>query len=135
MAGNETIRKLLIVDDEKLIADTMSAIFSARGYAVRVAYTPDRAIEIIADWEPHLAIVDVMLPLMNGIDFSIVLKAKYPACNILLFSGQPDTGKLLEEALNKGHRFEVLAKPLHPALILERVENLLSSAEPLTDTE
>jgi DNA-binding response OmpR family regulator len=133
MAWNETIRKLLVVDDEKLIADTMSAIFSARGYAVQVAYTAERAIEIIAAWEPHLAIVDVMLPLMNGIDFSIMLKANYPRCNILLFSGQPNTSALVEEALKKGYSFEVLAKPLHPVFILERVENLLSSVEPLTD--
>jgi DNA-binding response OmpR family regulator len=74
-----------------------------------------------------------MLPLMNGIDFSIVLKSNYPTCGILLFSGQPDSGVLLEEAVKNGHSFEVLAKPLHPAFVLERVQNLLSSTNPLTD--
>jgi DNA-binding response OmpR family regulator len=133
MPGNTTIRNLLVVDDEKMIADTLAAIFLTRGYAVQVAYTAERAIEIIAAWEPHVAIVDVMLPLMNGIDFSIVLKSNYPNCGILLFSGQPDSGALLEEAAKKGHSFEMLAKPLHPAFVLERVGKLLPSAEPLTD--
>jgi DNA-binding NtrC family response regulator len=134
MSGNGSIRGILIVDDEASIADTLAAIFSTRGYAVKVAYSAEQAIEIIAAWEPELAIVDVMLPLMNGIDFSIALKSNYPKSNVLLFSGQPDTGALLEEALKKGHSFEVLAKPLHPTYIIDRVENLLAlSREPLTD--
>jgi DNA-binding NtrC family response regulator len=134
MSENGSIRRILIVDDEASIADTLAAIFSTRGYAVKVAYSAEQAIEIIAGWEPELAIVDVMLPLMNGIDFSIALKDNYPKSNVLLFSGQPDTGALLEEALKKGHSFEVLAKPLHPTYIIDRVENLLAlSREPLTD--
>jgi DNA-binding response OmpR family regulator len=133
MLGNGSTRKVLIVDDEVAIADTLAAILATRGYAVQTAYSAEKAVETIAGWAPDLAIVDVMLPLMNGIDFSIVLKANYPRCNILLFSGQPDTTALLEEALEKGHSFEILAKPLHPAFILERVDNLLSSAGPLTD--
>ena len=134
MPGNGTVRKILIVEDEISIADTLALILSTRGYQVQVAYTAERAIEIIAGWAPDVAIVDVMLPLMNGIDFSIVLKANYPACSIMLFSGQPDTGALLEEALKKGHRFEILAKPLHPALLLDTVENLFSARQqPLTE--
>src|ERR1700677_4367313 len=134
MPGNGPVRKILIVEDETSIADTLAVILSTRGYRVQVAYTAERAIEIIAEGAPDVAVVDVMLPLMNGIDFSIVLKANHPACSIMLFSGQPDTGALLEEALKRGHRFEILAKPLHPAFLLDTVENLLSTRqEPLTD--
>jgi CheY-like chemotaxis protein len=134
MPGNGTVRRILVVDDEARIADTLAAILSTRGYSVETAYSAERAIEIISGWEPDVAIVDVMLPLMNGIDFSIVLKDNYPKCEILLFSGQPNTSALLEEALKKGHSFEVLAKPLHPTYILDRLDNLLaSSREPMTD--
>jgi DNA-binding response OmpR family regulator len=134
MPGNAAVRKILIVEDEASIADTLAVILSTRNYQVKVAYTAEKAIEIIAEWAPDVAIVDVMLPLMNGIEFSIVLKANYPACSIMLSSGQPDTGALLEEALKRGHRFEILAKPLHPAFLLDTVENLLSARQdPLTD--
>jgi len=101
MPGNGAIRGILIVEDEASIADTLAVILSTRGYAVQVAYSAEKAIEIIAVWRPDLAIVDVMLPQMNGIDFSIVLKDNYPGCNIILFSGQPDTSALLEEALKR----------------------------------
>jgi DNA-binding response OmpR family regulator len=134
MAGNGTINKILIVDDEPPIADTLALILRSRGYEVKAVYSAEEAIETIAVWAPQLAIVDVMLPLMNGIDLSIVLKANHAGCEILLFSGQPDTGPLLEEALRKGHRFEVLTKPLHPGFLLERVQMLLGTwREPFTD--
>jgi DNA-binding response OmpR family regulator len=134
MPGNAAIRGILIVEDEASIADTLAVILSTRGYAVQVAYSAEKAIEIIAGWRPDLALVDVMLPQMNGIDFSIVLKDNYPACSIILFSGQPDTSALLEEALKKGHSFEILAKPLHPTFVLDRINNLLSTCqEPLSD--
>jgi DNA-binding response OmpR family regulator len=134
MSGNAAIRRVLIVEDEACIADTLAVILSTRGYAVQVAYSAEKAIEIIAVWRPDLAVVDVMLPQMNGIDFSIILKDNYPNCGIMLFSGQPDTSALLEEALKKGHSFEVLAKPLHPSFVLDTIDNLLSTTqEPLTD--
>jgi FixJ family two-component response regulator len=78
--------------------------------------------------------MDVMLPQMNGIDLAIVLKANYPGCRVILFSGQPDTSRLLDEALKKGHRFDILAKPIHPGFILDTVSNLFASpAEPIAD--
>src|SRR5580698_11558316 len=86
MAGNGTIHRVLIVDDEPPIADTLALILRARGYEVRAVYSAEDAIETIAVWSPQLAIVDVMLPMMNGIDFSIVLKANHPGCEILLFT-------------------------------------------------
>jgi DNA-binding NtrC family response regulator len=107
----------------------LALIFSSHGYDVRVAYSAETAIEVLAEWPPALCIVDVMLPLMNGIKFAIVLKANYPACRVVLFSGQPDTSRLLEAALKEGYRFEIFAKPLHPTLILDTVTDLLSSSQ------
>jgi DNA-binding NtrC family response regulator len=127
------VRTILIVEDEATIADTLALILSTRGYEVQVAYSAEKAVEILSAWEPHFAVVDVMLPLMNGIDFSIVLKDNYPECRVLLSSGQPDTSLLLEEALKKGHHFDILAKPLHPTYILDAVENAASDQDPIAD--
>jgi DNA-binding NtrC family response regulator len=126
MPGSSPIRKILIVEDEAAIADTLAIILSTRGYQVQVAYAAEKAIEIIAVWQPNLAVVDVMLPQMNGIDFSIILKDNYPACRVLLFSGQPDAGALIQEALKKGHEFPILAKPVHPDQMLHTIEGLLA---------
>jgi DNA-binding NtrC family response regulator len=118
-------RKILIVDDEGKVTETLGLIFSTRGYEVRVACSAEQAIETLAEWKPDLAIVDVMLPQMNGIEFGIALKSNYPECHLLLFSGHPDTGALLDGAREQGHNFDILAKPLKPSYILSAVYNLL----------
>lgn len=119
-------RRILIVDDEANIADTLALIFKIRHYEVRVAYSAESAIELIAKWRPELSILDVMLPGMNGIDLAIAIKANYPACHVMLFSGHANTSMLLEEAGKKGHKFEVLAKPVYPDVMLDRASELLS---------
>ncbi|MGA8743292.1 MAG: response regulator, partial [Terracidiphilus sp.] len=121
--------RILIVDDEAAIADTLVLIFQLQHYEMRVAYSAEQAIEVIAEWRPDLAILDVMLPEMNGIDLAIVIKANYPCCHVLLFSGHANTAMLLEEAGRKGYQFEVLAKPVHPSLMLERSFFLLATPD------
>ena len=119
-------RKILIVDDEQTIADTLSLIFASNGYEARTAYSAELALEILEEWRPDLAVIDVVLPGMNGIEFAIFLKASYPGCHFLLFSGQPGTSGLLEDAKKKGHIFEILAKPLHPTFMLSTVSEMLA---------
>jgi CheY-like chemotaxis protein len=120
-------RKIIVVDDERTIADTLALIFSSNGYEARSAYSAEEALEMIEEWRPDVVIVDVVLPGMNGIEFAIFLRASYPDIHFLLFSGQPGTGGLLEEAKKKGHLFEILAKPLHPSFMLATVANMLSA--------
>jgi DNA-binding NtrC family response regulator len=117
--------KVLIVDDERTIADTFALIFSGGGYETRTAYTAEQSIEIIAEWLPDLAIIDVVLPQMNGIDLAILLRTQCPACRLMLMSGQWITGDLLAEAAKKGYKFDILAKPVHPTVVLESALNLL----------
>lgn len=127
MQGLPGSRKIMVVDDEETIADTLALIFSSNGYDARTAYSAEQALEVIEEWRPDLAIIDVVLPGMNGIEFAIFLKASYPDVHFLLFSGQPGTGTLLEDAKRKGHLFEILAKPLHPTFMLATVANMLTS--------
>ena len=129
MPKQRSQRRILVVDDERAIADTLALIFKTQHYEARATYSADGAIELLAEWRPDLAILDVMLPAMNGIDLAIVIKANYPACHVLLFSGNANTAILLEEAGRKGHQFEVLAKPVHPNVMLERASDLLGSMD------
>lgn len=116
--------RVLIVDDENAVADTLAMVFSAEGYDARIAYSAEQATEIVSQWEPRLAIVDVVLPGTNGIDFAIQLKSSYLACRIVLFSGDQMAATLLQEALAKGHEFTILPKPVHPSFFLEEATRL-----------
>lgn len=115
-----------MVDDEPSVAETLELILLRRGYEVRVANSAETAIETIATWAPDLAIVDVMLPRMNGIELGIALQDNYPKCRLLLMSGYPGTIELLEEAQDRGYSFEILPKPLHPTSILEMVSGAVT---------
>lgn len=126
MKGIGAPRGILIVDDDPAITETLSVIFEKHGYQVRCAHSAETAIEIIARWEPDLAILDVMLPQMNGIDLAMVLKANRPACHLVLFSGHAGTPALMEEAAKRGNMFEILAKPVHPLFMLDFVASLFA---------
>jgi len=124
VVGGEKHR-VLVVDDEPVIADTLALIFSRSGYQGRAAYSAEEALVLIPEWRPELAILDVYLPKMNGIELAIWMKAEYPECRVSLFSGQPGAGDLLAAA---GHKFEILAKPMHPSEILGVASRLLRSS-------
>lgn len=118
--------KVLIVDDESVVADSLALVFSTQGYDTRVAYSAEQAADIISQWEPRLIILDVMLPGMNGIDFAIQLKTLCPTCRVLLFSGDQNTANLLQAAQIKGHEFTILPKPVDPRIFLDEAARLAS---------
>lgn len=126
MAAVDAGRRILIVDDEQEVTDSLSAILTKHDYEVRVANTGEAAVETIAAWQPDLAIVDVVLPQMNGIDLAMVVRDTHPFCRVVMFSGQQTTQALLEEAAKKGHLFEILAKPVHPMFMLDYVSSRLA---------
>jgi DNA-binding response OmpR family regulator len=121
------LRRILIVEDERVVADTLGQILRAHGYAIQIAYSAEAAIDLLMWWAPDLAILDVMLPKMNGIELAMVLKKHFPACGILLFSGQPSVEALVENAKRDGHQFDILAKPVHPSVMLDAVSAMLSA--------
>ncbi len=116
---------LLVVDDEPTVADTLALIFANHRYQVRIAYSAEQALELVREWVPSLAIVDVCLPAMNGVDFSILLLAIHPECRVLLYSGRPESADLVAQAAAAGHSFEILAKPAPPDQMLLRAAQLL----------
>jgi DNA-binding response OmpR family regulator len=72
--------RVLIVDDESVIADTLVIIFSNVGYDARAVYSAEQALALVkeGEWLPQAAIVDVCLPAMHGIDLAILLKGLCP---------------------------------------------------------
>jgi DNA-binding NtrC family response regulator len=118
--------KLLILADERIIAETLAMIFNGSGYEARPAYSVEHALEIIAEWEVAIAIVEV-IPAMNGIDLGILLKASRPSIKVMLMSGQNVAGDLVGDAAKQGHAFEILAKPIQIPELLGVAARLLGA--------
>lgn len=113
--------RVLVVDDESMIADTVTKILSLSGYAATAAYDGEDALESALLEPPQLMITDVMLPGMNGIELAITMQRIYPECKILLFSGQASTADLMTSAKGAGHHFTLLSKPMPPQDLLAAV--------------
>ena len=61
---------------------------------------------------------------MSGIELAIRLKSVLPTCKVLLMSGNNSTAALLEKAVKRGHSFDILAKPVHPSVILDHLKSI-----------
>jgi CheY-like chemotaxis protein len=118
---------ILIVDDERIIADTLSMILSRSGFSTMTAYDGLEGLEIARCLPPDLIISDVVMPGMSGVELAIAIAQTIPTCKILLFSGQAATVDLLEKARDAGHSFTTLAKPVHPTDMLKRVYECLAT--------
>jgi len=121
--GSKLKPKVLVVDDERVIADTLAIILNQHGYDASPVYTGTAAVERARAVKPDLIISDVIMPDMNGIEAAINIRRFLPECKILLFSGQAATANLLDSARVQGHEFEILAKPIHPQDLLAKLKS------------
>ncbi len=123
MAEPSTKPKVLVADDERVIADTLAIILNQSGFEARAVYSGERAVETASSWKPDMLISDVIMTDLNGVDAAIQVRSLLPKCKILLFSGQAATADLLDRARGQGHEFEILAKPVHPQDLLARLRS------------
>ena len=121
MSENTHKPKVLVADDERVIADTLAMILNQSGFQAQVAYTGEKALEMAAEYRPEMLISDVIMAGLNGIDAAIKIREILPNIKILLFSGQAATADLLEKARERGYEFEILAKPVHPQDLLAKL--------------
>jgi DNA-binding NtrC family response regulator len=112
---------VLVVDDEVVIADTLTTILAQHGVAAMTAYDGFSALEIARTIPPDLLLADVVMPDISGIDVAISIKKDVPDCTILLFSGQAATAGLLAKAGKGWCDFELLLKPIHPEKLLKLI--------------
>jgi CheY-like chemotaxis protein len=115
--------KVLVADDEQVIANTLAIILNQAGFEAKAVYSGEKAIEALDSFEPDMLISDVIMTGMTGIEAAIQTRQKLPKCKILLFSGQAATADLLEKARSEGHEFEILAKPVHPTDLLAKLRS------------
>ena len=114
-------RKVIVVDDDQVIANALAIILNQAGFETRAVFSGEQAIELLESFQPEMLIADVVMSGMTGIEAAIAIRNKLPKCNILLFSGQAATAELLEQARTQGLEFEILAKPVHPSDLLEKL--------------
>lgn len=115
--------RVLVVDDEHVIADTLCAILKLAGFQASATYSGKDAIALAKSTRPDFVISDVAMPGINGIEAVIQIQSILPDCKILLFSGHAGTVDLLQDARERGYDFDIVAKPFHPDELIARLSS------------
>ncbi len=117
--------RVLIVDDERYVADTLVAMLRREGYEAIAAYDGCDALEQAIHLKPELVISDVHLSKLNGIDAVIQIQRMFPDCKALLFSVNKTIARLALGSLNQAVGFEILQKPVRPQDVLEKIKSVV----------
>lgn len=111
--------RVLVVDDEKIVADSYALILQLENYDARAVYSAEDAVAILPAFNPKIVVSDIVMGAMSGFDLAIYLAEHYPACRVILVSGfafhEPEVARTIK------HGFEFLTKPVHPADLLARL--------------
>jgi CheY-like chemotaxis protein len=124
--SSNPVPRVFVVDDEHVIASTLAAILKMHGYSATYFTSPVEALAAARSTVPDLLISDVAMPGISGIDLAIQMKAQYPTCKVLLFSGQAASFDLLEDARVRGHDFDLLLKPVPPTEFLLEIGKMVN---------
>ncbi len=122
--GKSRPTRVLIIDDEQLIADTLARILNLSGFSAHAVYSGDDALNALRSDCPDIVLTDVRMPGRNGIETAVSIRARCPAIRVVLFSGQAGTSDLIERAQRDGHGFELWSKPIHPRELIRRLQAL-----------
>ncbi len=117
------MNNILVCDDEKDIVEALKIYLSAEGYNVIAAYNGKEAVDIIeSNKDIHLVLLDVMMPIMDGITAISLIRKSSNVPVILLTAKSEDTDKIL--GLNIGAD-DYITKPFNPVEMLARVHSQL----------
>ena len=121
-SGENGRLNILVVDDEQLVADSLVRVLNRVGFNAFPLYSGSDAVEQATQRPYDVLICDVVMAGMTGIDAAIEICKAIPNCKVLLMSGDPLTMDILKDAHERGHDFDILAKPVHPSVIIDRLK-------------
>ena len=114
--------RILICDDERDIVNALKIYIEAEGYETLVAYNGLEAIKCVQENEVHLILMDVMMPVLDGISATVKIRENYNIPIIMLTAKGEDTDKIL--GLNLGAD-DYMTKPFNPIEVIARIRSQL----------
>ena len=112
-------RKVVVVDDEKPIADILEFNLKKEGYEVHCAYDGNDAVELIYDEEPDIVLLDIMLPGRDGMEVCREVRKKYEMPIIMLTAKDSEIDKVLGLELGAD---DYVTKPFSTRELIARVK-------------
>jgi two-component system response regulator VicR len=125
-------KKILVVDDEKPIADILQFNLKKEGYTVYCAYDGNQALEMVEEINPDLLLLDIMLPNRDGMEVCREVRKKHDMPIIMLTAKDSEIDKVLGLELGAD---DYVTKPFSTRELLARVKANLRRQQTIENTE
>jgi DNA-binding NtrC family response regulator len=117
--------KVLLVDDEKEFVSTLAERLSLRGIDAIAAYNGKDALLLIDKEQPHVVLLDMMMPGTGGLEVLKRIKERYPQVQVILLTGNISTQDS-SEGMRLG-AFDFLTKPVSIDDLMEKLRKAMES--------
>ena len=119
-----TKARVLIVDDEREFATTLSERLRLRGYEARAAFTAEEALGSVGASAPDVVLLDLNLPGVRGVELLMTLRQLLPHGEIILLSGHLDLAEKIEGV--RIDAFGLLLKPVEMSELTGKIDAALA---------
>lgn len=119
-------QRILVVDDDRLVADTLSMIYEANGYDAVACYSAADGWTKARAFEPELLLCDVTMPDENGLALAERIHNELPGCEMLMLTAySSNAAKVHLQSIRMNRPLKLLSKPCHPDDLLRVTRSLL----------
>jgi CheY-like chemotaxis protein len=123
------MHRILVVDDEHLVADTLGLIFRRHGFEAKVRYSASDALQCARTFSPDLLLCDISMPNRSGLELMADFNRELPNCRVLVLTGYYSNLVRIREQAGKLRRpTRVLTKPCNPSDLLREAGRILATA-------
>jgi len=112
--------RVLIVDDEREFATTLTERLSLRGYDARAAFSAEEALAAVAAAPPDVVLLDLTLPGVRGVELLMLVRQLLPRGEVILLSGHLDLAEKIEGV--RIDAFGLLLKPVEMPELIAKIE-------------
>jgi DNA-binding NtrC family response regulator len=120
---------ILVVDDDRIVAETLCLIFQKQGFTASAAYSADEGMQMARKLHPQLVLCDVTMPERSGLELVEDLSREMPECRVIVLTGYlSNLVKANEQARKSPEKISVMSKPCAPEQLLRAAGAMLRRA-------
>lgn len=118
--------RVLVVDDDRLVADTLSLIYNANGYECEARYSAAEGFERAKAFSPALMLCDVTMPEESGLELADRMERNLPNTRVLMLTAYAsNAAKVLAQSRRMRRPLKLLSKPCRPDDLLRESQAIL----------
>jgi CheY-like chemotaxis protein len=122
-------QRVLVIDDDHLVADTLNLIFQANGYESVAVYSAAEGLARARTFDPGLLLCDITMPEETGLQLAETFQRELPNCKLLMLTAYSSNAIKVEQHATRMKRpLQLLNKPCRPEILLRAAHDLLQTA-------